>query len=278
MTIGMLLNMDKNIDGSMVEKMSAFFQKRGSTVRVSPYQKKNGLQSGIVNADFFAESDMIIAFGGDGTLLGAARDAAMFQKPVLGFNLGKLGFLTEALPGDFEQVADCLLKGEFSLDHRLMLRAVLPDGSFCDALNDVVVSRRAELSILRTEIFIGDEQFDRLSADGVVVASPTGSTAYSLSCGGPVIGPGLNCMVISPICPHSLRARPVVVSPKEVIRIQIGNQAQSARVDADGVFCAALEAGQSVRITQSPLTAQFIRIHSKNFYQLLREKLAQWSL
>ncbi len=275
MVVGMLANRQIQIDPAVPLKMSQQLLQGGAQVLANWQMAGEPRVQAVEQQALLSGCDMIVVFGGDGTLLGAARGAAPSGTPVLGINFGRLGFLTEAEVRDCRAAADALLSGDYTIEERMMLRAAFPDGRTLDALNDVTVSRSGEMALLYLDMAVDGQRFDSYGADGVLVASPTGSTAYSLSCGGPVISPQLRCMVLCPICPHTLRARPVVLSPTETVQICVGSRSRQARVDLDGVHTGVLTSGQGVLVSQSPYRARFIRLNQRSFYALLREKLAQ---
>lgn len=275
MVVGMLANRQIQIDPAVPLKMSQQLLQGGAQVLANWQMAGEPRVQAVEQQALLSGCDMIVVFGGDGTLLGAARGAAPSGTPVLGINFGRLGFLTEAEVRDCRAAADALLSGDYTIEERMMLRAAFPDGRTLEALNDVTVSRSGEMALLYLDMAVDGQRFDSYGADGVLVASPTGSTAYSLSCGGPVISPQLRCMVLCPICPHTLRARPVVLSPTETVQICVGSRSRQARVDLDGVHTGVLTSGQGVLVSQSPYRARFIRLNQRSFYALLREKLAQ---
>lgn len=275
MVVGMLANRQIQIDPAVPLKMSQQLLQGGAQVLANWQMTGEPRVQAVEQQALLSGCDMIVVFGGDGTLLGAARGAAPSGTPVLGINFGRLGFLTEAEVRDCRAAADALLSGDYTIEERMMLRAAFPDGRTLEALNDVTVSRSGEMALLYLDMAVDGQRFDSYGADGVLVASPTGSTAYSLSCGGPVISPQLRCMVLCPICPHTLRARPVVLSPTETVQICVGSRSRQARVDLDGVHTGVLTSGQGVLVSQSPYRARFIRLNQRSFYALLREKLAQ---
>jgi NAD+ kinase len=275
MVVGMLANRQIQIDPAVPLKMSQQLLQGGAQVLANWQMTGEPRVQAVEQQALLSGCDMIVVFGGDGTLLGAARGAAPSGTPVLGINFGRLGFLTEAEVRDCRAAADALLSGDYTIEERMMLRAAFPDGRTQDALNDVTVTRSGEMALLYLDMAVDGQRFDSYGADGVLVASPTGSTAYSLSCGGPVISPQLRCMVLCPICPHTLRARPVVLSPTETVQICVGSRSRQARVDLDGVHTGVLTSGQGVLVSQSPYRARFIRLNQRSFYALLREKLAQ---
>lgn len=275
MTIGIVLNESKAVDASALARMAGVFARGGARMISDALSLPALGAQACTRAELVERADVLIAFGGDGTLLRAARQAAAHGKGVLGVNLGRLGFLTEAELGELESAALAILRGDYAVEERMMLAAELPDGTRCHAVNDIAVTRNDTLSIVYTDIRINGESFDRYGGDGVLAASPTGSTAYSLSCGGPVISPRLACIALTPICPHSLRARPMVLGGDERVGIYASEFSGRARVDADGDLACTLEPGQGIEIMRSELKARFIRLRGHSFYSVLRAKLME---
>lgn len=229
--------------------------------------------------DIFAQADCIAALGGDGLLLKCAQFAAPRGIPLVGINLGRLGFLSE-LSTDAQEIEAgfaAILAGEYTLDRRMMLDVRMGErGARFAALNDIVISRAAIAQVIQLDVYVNGEQMDRYIGDGVIIASPTGSTAYSLSANGPVVSPFMECMVISPICPHTLHARPCVVPGDAVVTVRL-LQGESNTVAAyDGGRAMELQPGDELTISRAERTADFIRIRPFRFYDLLHEKLKHW--
>lgn len=275
MRVGLFTSPQKQIDPAVPIEMARQLLRGGAQVCANWAMQEEAQVAEKTTQELLTGCDLIVVFGGDGTILGAARGAAKTKTPVLGINFGRLGFLTEAEVDDCRAAADALLSGDYTVEERMMLRAEMPNGMQYDALNDVTVSRSGGMSLLYLDMHISRQRYDSYGADGVIVASPTGSTAYALACGGPVVSPTMNCMVLCPICPHTLRARPVVLGGEETVQISVNSRSKQARVDADGIFVGSLSEGESVTVTRSPETARFIRLKQPNFYTLLRNKLAQ---
>lgn len=229
-------------------------------------------------AEMFRQCDIVLALGGDGTLLSAAGKAAPFGKPVLGINMGRLGFLTGSelncfLAGGFKR-----LLGSLEIQERMMLQASVKDGDetgqVFHCLNDVVVTRTNFARIGNIQVKVDGELLGEYRADGVIVSTPTGSTGYSLSAGGPILDPELEAMIITPICSHMLHARPIVVPPSKTITLlrAPGDHTDFA-ITADGQEGCLLESVQTLEIKKSEMCTQLIKINDRSFYELLRDKL-----
>ncbi len=249
----------------------------GARVRMAPELAET---IGLVCEDLenLSGCELICVLGGDGTLLSLVENAYGRDLPLLGVNMGRMGFLTEIQPEHIEQDIAQLMRGEYGIANRMLLAAQM-QGASGVALNEVAINRTgSSIGILSIEIEADGVLVDRFSGDGLIVASATGSTAYSLSAGGPIIAPGLDCMVLTPICPHTLHARPVVLSPKERVVVRVLGDKDSARVVLDGHNIMRFENGDNqVTIHRAQRDAKFVRLHEHNFFGLLRSKLSDWT-
>ncbi|MFZ3102884.1 MAG: NAD(+)/NADH kinase [Desulfitobacteriaceae bacterium] len=218
----------------------------------------------------------LISLGGDGTLLEAAREAAPMRIPVLGVNLGRLGFLCEIERDEVFISLEKVLHGEYLVEERLMLTAVLKRPNVADlsitVLNDVVFTRDSDEGIITIQANLSGEPSVRYPADGLIVATPTGSTAYSLSAGGPIVSPQVRAILLTPIAAHSLSSRPMVVSDREEIEILV-TRGRKCKVTFDGQRTITLLPEETVKIAASPLKALLIRLGSRSFPMVVREKL-----
>ncbi len=221
--------------------------------------------------------EAVIALGGDGTLLRANRTALHFQVPLLGINVGRIGFLAELEMVQLEEACCRLRDDDFELESRMMLEATLEDGTALTALNDVVIHRGGSPRLITFQAWADQQLTGRYIADGIIIATPTGSTGYSLSAGGPIMCPDVDCIILSPICAHSLQHRPVVTSSQQTIVVELDQETRQALLSIDGQDPLALQGKQRVTIRRSTQNAQFIRLHQKNFFNLIRHKLAEWS-
>lgn len=232
----------------------------------------------LASADY-SGCDLLIVLGGDGTILSALDVALPNDIPILGINLGRLGFLSEVNPSDLRQDVTDVLEGRFSVDSRSTLTLSGEDERKTFALNEVVVTRSTPaLHVLSLEIEVNGQRVDRIAGDGIIVATATGSTAYSLSAGGPILLPGLDCFVITPICSHAMNARPVVVSANDRVTIRALGSASGANAVLDGRKIIGIPSeGAGVTVMRSGLQAKFIRLHDRNYFNLLHSKLSEWT-
>ncbi len=224
-------------------------------------------------------ADALVVLGGDGSLLGVARAYAKYQKPILGINLGRLGYLVELEKHDIEALK-CLFDENYRLEERIMLRATVYRGNETifktEALNDVVIAKGNVSRMIHLTVSCDGQFVSGYDADGLVVATPTGSTAYSMSAGGAVVSPELNVFLLTPICPHTFSAKPVIVSDRQKITVEATAVNQgSAVLTADGQEIFHLENGDVVEIEKSDCTTKLIRLTKRNFFHILKHKLEE---
>lgn len=222
--------------------------------------------------------DVIIAIGGDGSFIHTAKETAVHKKPVLCINAGNLAFLA-GLEGNELSLLEKLISGDFTTDKRMMLEVSLKENGskkllgYC--LNDVAIARGSEIKLVDLDVFCNNRKINNYRADGVVVSTPTGSTAYSWSAGGPVIDPDLQCIMLTPICTHSPLNRSLVFNEDSVLRVKPVNNAQKVCISTDGESTIYLTAENEVIISKSDYYAEFIRIKTDEFFDILNSKLSQ---
>ena len=246
-------------------------------------------------SDELASCDVLVTLSGDGGVLAAARAAARFNTPVMAVDLGRLGFLSAVRPDDIEGAFHRLMKGEFEVEERMMLEAEVlraprsKEGDLGEAvsigggiaLNDAVVAKSALARILRLSIYAGGELVAAIRADGLVVSTPTGSTAYALSAGGPIVPPDVPLLLVCPICAHTLNQRPFIVGANEILEVRAeweGDEVKSDSLDAmltlDGQVGVSLRPGDLVRVQRAACTARLLRAPADTFYARLRRKMS----
>jgi len=229
---------------------------------------------------FLNKVDIVISLGGDGTLLKAARLAAFADIPVFGVNLGGLGFLTQIGIEDLEKSLERLYRERYFLDERMMLDCSVKrkDNVIKKlvALNDVVISKGAFARIISLATYVNNDYVITYSADGLVVSTSTGSTAYSLSAGGPIVNPNINSMILTPICPHTLSARPLIIGENDKVKIILESSEEEVMVTIDGQEGFTLKTKDELLVKKSNYKALLITFKEKSFYAILREKL-RWS-
>jgi NAD+ kinase len=227
-------------------------------------------------AEIGASCDLAVVVGGDGTMLGIARELARYDMPLVGINQGRLGFITDVPVGELGEALGPLVMGDYEEEHRAMLESEVWRDGRCIfeglSMNDVVVSRGAKAGMVELRVDIGDEFVANLRADGLIVASPTGSTAYALSAGGPILHPGIAGWVLVPVASHTLSNRPIVLPDSGVIRIEIvAGKDASANFDMQSLT--SLLHGDQVRVRRSEHRVRFLHPRGWSYYATLRRKL-----
>jgi NAD+ kinase len=278
--IGIVANLRKPHVTNVATSIVRLVEQRGATVSV---QDRLAALIGRDDLALPLESypgkvDIVFVLGGDGTLLGVARRLAAHRIPLLGINLGHLGFLSESEPEDMEEAVSRVLKGNYYLEKRLMIEAdVLRNGKRLKkyiALNDVNIGKGALGRMVTLQVYVDDMYLDQYVGDGLIVSTPTGSTAYSLSCGGPIVSPQINVILITPICPHTLSARPVVVSDEQQIRIEVSATHSDVGISIDGQEGMRLEDGDRVVVRESSHFTTLVKWRERGFFDVLRAKLS----
>jgi NAD+ kinase len=225
--------------------------------------------------------DLVVVLGGDGTLLSVARHLGGRHVPILGVNLGALGFLTEVSTDEMIQTLDLCIEGRASVQNRMTLDATLHrEGSVLatySCLNDVVVNKSAMARIIEVRIEVGGDWLTDMRADGLILATPTGSTAYNLSAGGPILAPGVDGIVLAPLCPHTLTMRPIVLDGKDSVDITLLRGSEEVFLTADGQTGCPVRIGDCVRVQRSPHEVPLVSSPHRGYFALLREKLG-WGL
>lgn len=233
----------------------------------------------IKEEDIIGNCDTVISLGGDGTFLRVARKACKVRKPILGINIGHLGFLTEADKNDIDKVVQLLSEGKYKVKERMLLEArIINDNedsnNFSVAINDVVISRGAISRMISIKILLDEQKIDEFPADGLIVSTPIGSTAYSLSAGGPIVEPDMKLILATPICPHSLHARPIVFSENRVLKITIDDKNQDEGIlTLDGQKTFKLKRNDIIEIKKSQYDLKYIKLPEKDYFDTIRKKL-----
>ncbi|MFO7890118.1 MAG: NAD(+)/NADH kinase [bacterium] len=283
MKIALFANTHKKEIKKVSDSIINWLFDRQITVMISDHlsdilQRKDGKVTIIKREDLAAESDVIVTLGGDGTLLFAARLASCSQTPLLGVNMGGVGFLTEVSLDSLYSKFSKLIADEYSIDKRMTINCEVKckniQGRYI-ALNDFVVQRSTSSRVIDINLSINDTFFNKYISDGIIISTPTGSTAYSLSAGGPIVIPSLESMIINPICPHALTVRPVVIPAESKIIIDIHNSEKELLITLDGQENLYCSAPVKIKISKNDFYTNLITFKEHNFFELLRQKL-QW--
>ncbi len=269
--IAVNINSSKDPQGKVLKEISSTLYNKFYGCNLLVFKDAKGL--GDYNSN---DLDLIVSLGGDGTILSTARETYNSQVPILGVNFGHLGFLTQVESQEFSEALDNLILGQYSIEERMMLQCeMLYDGHIRNfvALNDLVLSKGAISRIVKYNIFIDSVHYTSFSADGIITSTPTGSTAYSLSAGGPIIYPTLDLITITPICPHALDIRTTVLASNSVISIEIEKNRERVFLTIDGQEFIELNETKSLKITKAPNKCKLIKIHENNYFEILKEKI-----
>ncbi|MBN1300948.1 MAG: NAD(+)/NADH kinase [Melioribacteraceae bacterium] len=231
------------------------------------------------NDEIFKDCDIIISIGGDGTMLTTAYDALKYNSPIIGINFGKLGFLAELDDHNLNELIENIVEGKYIIEERMALEAVELRSSQKKlySINDFVIDKGRWVKMIDLTIKVDDEYVSTFAADGIIIATPTGSTGYSLSAGGPIVNPKANVITISPISPHTLTMRPLVLSSEQKITITVNSAHSSVQVNCDGQRVHYYDPPATFEIRKSEMPIRLIHIQSTNYFQILRKKL-YWGL
>lgn len=278
-TIGIKVNRYKPKAFQVAEEMRQELEKRGVAAFFEPdiATEMGCPELGLPFHEFAEHVEVVFVLGGDGTLLGAAREVAKYRLPILGFNLGHLGFLSEAETVDIARTIDRVLAGDFFIERRLMLEAeVIRNGQAIAsgvALNDVGIAKGSFGRMITCITYMDGVYLDTYSGDGIIVSTPTGSTAYSLACGGPIVYPGIQTLLLTPICSHTLTSRPMVLPSESVIEIKVTAVHKEMGITIDGQIGYDLKEGDLVKVKRSKDDALLIKWRDRSFFEVVRQKL-----
>jgi NAD+ kinase len=278
--IGIFCKQKPNIDVKIVSELTQWLESRNYTVYLEPDTADLiGKKPSTSKYEVASNSDLVIVLGGDGTLLNVASIAHPHEVPILGVNLGSLGFLTETTMENFYPTLEQVLNEKCEIENRMLLNAgVLRDEKRIqdfNVLNDIVINKGALARIVNLEVFVDGQYMTSYRADGLIIASPTGSTAYSLSAGGPIIHPSMRALVLSPICPFALTNRSIVIPDSATIKVQLTtrNEGEDVRVTLDGQTGYSMKSGDILEVKKADIPVKLVQTPGKNYYQLLRKKL-----
>ena len=282
MRFGLIVHLGKDVAIATANDLIKTLPERGVQVFLDP-ETADYLdlpEASFGDQDLAGKLDVVVVLGGDGALLNAARRLAGTGLPILGVNVGHLGFLTEVELKGMDNAFDRILSGHYEVEERMMVHAEVRRGEegvvgeFI-GLNDVVVTKGAFARMIRLDTYVGSSLIGTYPADGVIVASPTGSTGYSLSAGGPIVNPVMNMLILTFICPHTLGARSFVVSPEDDVRIVLEAQNEDVMLTIDGQVGFALEHRDEVVVKPAVPKTYLIKLGNRDFYEVLKTRLAE---
>lgn len=281
LTVGVFPNIRKKNMIKVAKSLVTWFEDRAYRVKLS-MEVAELLDMSYLSADpaeLTSKIDVAVTLGGDGTLLGVARLVAQHKIPILGINMGHVGFLTEVELGDLFTDLECFHNKEYNIDVRMMLEAkVIRNEKVLTeflALNDIVITKGPFARLIRLKTYANEAYVDTYPADGLIISTPTGSTAYSLSAGGPIIRPDMNLLLLTPICPHTLHSRSIILSQDDVIKVTVLADHPEVMLTVDGQEGYKLLPKDTVIVNKSSFSTRLIRIKKRSFYDLLRKKLSE---
>ncbi len=274
-------NPTRDVGLKNTQKIAEFLRARGVEVTIPDdmVAQPSPVLRALPFEDAIAGADMIISLGGDGSILHTACHAAQHSIPILGVNVGRMGYMAELEADELSAFHD-ILEGKYTVEERMMIDVSIRRAhtilSKHVGLNDVVITKTNRLKIIDLDIYADQFFISHYQGDGVVIATPTGSTAYSMSAGGPIVDPIANNLTITPVCTHSLSAKPIILSPKRTVSVQALSDTEGAiGVSVDGAPHIGLRYGDQVLIRRSKYTTKLVRVKNKNFYDILCTKLSE---
>ncbi|MDR9786193.1 MAG: NAD(+)/NADH kinase [Peptococcaceae bacterium MAG4] len=280
-TFGLVVNLNKKGVHELVEQVVQWLESKGRSVLIHENTARAlGLaRLGVSQNHLVERAQCMIVFGGDGTLLRTARKVARSGTPIIGVNLGHLGFLTEIDVPEALPALEKLLHNEYYIEERMMIEArVYREGRVVEqlvGLNDAVIAKGAFARLIMLETYVNDDYVNTYPSDGLIIATPTGSTAYSLSAGGPLVTPELELLLLTPICSHNLWSRPMIFAPDSTIKVVILSSQGEVMLTVDGQHGFSLRKNDQVVVNRASPKARFIRLKGRNFFELLRKKLTE---
>lgn len=278
--VGIFCKQKPGISEDVLGELTGWLRQKHYNVLLGPETAQIvGTTSDHKAEDIPSRVELIIVLGGDGTLLSVARIAHLHEVPILAVNLGSLGFLTEVALPELYQTLEVVLKGEYTTENRMLLSAALHRGGDLIrkdfVLNDVVINKSAA-RIVNLEVRVDGQEMTSYRADGLIIATPTGSTAYSLSAGGPILHPAMKALLLSPICPFALTNRPIVVPDLSVLQVRLTTD-EEVQVTLDGQMGYPMLRDDYLEVQQAPTPVRLVQAPGKNYYQILRQKL-HWGI
>ena len=271
------LNKDKNLE--VTKKIQSYLESKGAMYQW--FSDDLSLEDTKCEVEIPSDIECVMVLGGDGTMLQAARENQNSDIPMIGINMGTKGYLTEIEVGSLENALDSLILDEYHIESRMML-----DGVVCKAgtnmqpmcaLNEIAITRKGSLAVIHYNVYVNGKLLKVYSGDGIMVSTPTGSTGYNLSAGGPIASPQSELMLITPICPHTFNTRTVILSPNDVVEIEIADgrdgKAQEVEVNFDGNYKENLYSGDKVLIKKAMATTKIIKISEESFLEVLHSKM-----
>ena len=276
---GIISNLTKDLGLKLTSSIVNWIESKGNNVFLSDVvaSKLNRPEIGFSRSYIYENADFLVVLGGDGTLLGVARDAAKSNIPIIGINMGHLGFITEVEKEDTFLALQKILNGEYSIQERSILEATIVKngevGESLYCLHEAVITKGTLSRMITLDTFADNHLVNSYLADGLLISTPTGSTAYSLSAGGPIVSPDVDVILITPICPHTLYSRSIVISNSKTITVEISESPEEVFLTCDGQKGIRLNKMDKVVVKKAPFSIKLIKVSDRSFFDILRKKL-----
>ena len=276
--VGFIVNKDRDKDYKITKELVDFVLKNGCNVYAQNHIGEK-IEGTLYTEEIFLKTNFVVVLGGDGTILGAASGASKFDVPILGINIGRLGYLADVEVSDGKKAIMNVLDGNYRLEKRMMLGAYTDNGGkigeLFTALNEIVVRNGIFSRLIDISLTINGHYFDTYKADGIIISTPTGSTAYNLAAGGPILKPDTQLMAVTYLCPHALFSRPMVISGEDTVKITVGGEDDNAVISVDGRNGSPIKKGDSIIVKAANCHTSIIRTTDLNFYDILRNKMVE---
>lgn len=274
-----ITNVNKDKQLKVTERIKSYLESKNATCQI--FSDNLSLENHEKDLVIPKETECILVLGGDGTMLQAARENLRADIPMIGINMGTKGYLTEIEVGSLEEALESLLKDEYHIESRMMLSGIIHKGGsenkpMC-ALNEISITRKGSLAVIHYNVYVNGQLLKVYSGDGIMVSTPTGSTGYNLSAGGPIASPQAELMLLTPICPHTFNSRTVILSPQDVVEIEIAHgrdgQKQEVEVNFDGNYKEILYSNDKVVIHKAWETTKIVKLSGESFLEVLHNKM-----
>lgn len=274
-----ITNVNKDTELRVTQRIKDYLELKGAKCEI--FSDNLCLEDAEKRLSIPKETECILVLGGDGTMLQAARENLKTDIPMIGINMGTKGYLTEIEVGSLMEALDCLLQDEYHIESRMMLNGVIHKAgqempAMC-ALNEISITRKGSLAVIHYNVYVNGKLLKVYSGDGIMVSTPTGSTGYNLSAGGPIATPQAELMLLTPICPHTFNTRTVILSPNDVVEIEIAHgrdgQTQEVEVNFDGNYKEILYSNDRVVIKKSSATTKIVKLSEESFLEVLHSKM-----
>ncbi|MHC1750382.1 MAG: NAD(+)/NADH kinase [Cellulosilyticaceae bacterium] len=280
--VGIVPNLLKDRDLCITKEVVSWLKQHDYEIYITRHIANllEDVQMGCSEEKLYKKCEVIITIGGDGTLLGVAQKACLHEIPIIGINLGRLGFLADVETTELTTLLEKFMQGEYTIEERMMLKArvIDPKGEehIFYALNDVNITRGSSSRLTEFETRVNDEFLDVYPADGIIVATPTGSTAYNLSAGGPMVMPCAKSIILTPICPHTIYSRSMIMSDMDKVRIQTHNyDGTQMELSIDGQTKMYITPNHIIEVAKSPYVTQLVKLSDLHFFEILRKKIVE---